>query len=323
MFDKLSLFTDFQKQITSLTKSLDSHKWIVILMILLVSYILFNCCGSSQSPSSFEGFDNAGTNQKYVFKNNDIYDDFYVNLYDALIEDQDKIKYETGMSEDVTKMNKKSKVLDVGSGTGHHVGMFLKNGIDAVGLDKSSEMVKAAKNNYPNAEFSVGNASDSFLFNRDQFTHITCFYFTLYYMKDKKHFFENCRNWLKPKGYLIFHLVNKHKFDPIPNSGDPLTLVNPQNYVNKRITNSVIVYNDFTYKSNFKLNEKSNKAEFEEVFKFKKNGNYRHNVHTLYMEKQEEILKMAKDVGFKYIDRYDLVDIGYEHQYLYVFKKTE
>ena len=41
------------------------------------------------------------------------------------------------------------------------------------------------------------------------------------------------------------------------------------------------------------------------------------------MEKQEEILKMATDVGFKYIDRYDLVDIGYEFQYLYVFKKTE
>ncbi len=321
MFDKLSIFKDYQKEINSFLKSLNSNKWIVILMILIVLYIVFNCYGLSQKPSSFEGFDNAGTNKKYVFKNNDIYDEFYVNLYDALIEDEAKIKYETGISENAGKMNKNSKVLDIGSGTGHHVGSFLKNGINAVGLDKSTEMVKAAKNNYPNAEFSVGNASDSFLFNREEFTHITCFYFTLYYIKDKKHFFENCRNWLKPNGYIIFHLVNKYKFDPIPNSGDPMTLINPQNYVNKRITNSVIVYNDFTYKSNFKLIDNSNKAQYEEVFKFKKNGNYRHNVHTFYMEKQEDILKMVKDVGFKYIDRYDLVEIGYEFQYLYIFKK--
>tara|TARA_B100001027_G_C16255303_1_gene326571 strand:- start:817 stop:1785 length:969 start_codon:yes stop_codon:yes gene_type:complete len=321
MFDKLSIFKDYQKEINSFLKSLNSNKWIVILMILIVLYIVFNCYGLSQKPSSFEGFDNAGTNKKYVFKNNDIYDEFYVNLYDALIEDEAKIKHETGISENAGKMNKNSKVLDIGSGTGHHVGSFLKNGINAVGLDKSTEMVKAAKNNYPNAEFSVGNASDSFLFNREEFTHITCFYFTLYYIKDKKHFFENCRNWLKPNGYIIFHLVNKYKFDPIPNSGDPMTLINPQNYVNKRITNSVIVYNDFTYKSNFKLIDNSNKAHYEEVFKFKKNGNYRHNVHTFYMEKQEDILKMVKDVGFKYIDRYDLVEIGYEFQYLYIFKK--
>ena len=321
MFDKLSIFKDYQKEINSFLKSLNSNKWIVILMILIVLYIVFNCYGLSQKPSSFEGFDNAGTNKKYVFKNNDIYDEFYVNLYDALIEDEAKIKHETGISENAGKMNKNSKVLDIGSGTGHHVGSFLKNGINAVGLDKSTEMVKAAKNNYPNAEFSVGNASDSFLFNREEFTHITCFYFTLYYIKDKKHFFENCRNWLKPNGYIIFHLVNKYKFDPIPNSGDPMTLINPQNYVNKRITNSVIVYNDFTYKSNFKLIDNSNKAQYEEVFKFKKNGNYRHNVHTFYMEKQEDILKMVKDVGFKYIDRYDLVEIGYEFQYLYIFKK--
>ena len=52
-------------------------------------------------------------------------------------------------------------------------------------------------------------------FPADTFTHITCLYFTIYYIKDKRLFFENCFKWLKPHGVLVIHLVNMNKFDPI------------------------------------------------------------------------------------------------------------
>ena len=62
-------------------------------------------------------------------------------------------------------------------------------------------------------------------------------------------------------------MVDKHNFDPILNSGDPLTLVNPQDFSDKRITNSVVVFEGFEYRSNFELPNK-NTAYFNEKFKF-------------------------------------------------------
>ena len=41
-----------------------------------------------------------------------------------------------------------------------------------------------------------------------------------------------------PGGYLILHLVNRDKFDPILNAADPLHLVSAQKHAKeKRITN--------------------------------------------------------------------------------------
>ena len=42
--------------------------------------------------------------------------------------------------------------------------------------------------------------------------HVTCLYFTIYYIKDKENF-SNCFYWLKPGGVLLLHLVDVNKFD--------------------------------------------------------------------------------------------------------------
>ena len=39
----------------------------------------------------------------------------------------------------------------------------------------------------------------------------------------------NCYDWLKPGGKMILHLVNRDKFDPILNAGDPLIVVSALN----------------------------------------------------------------------------------------------
>jgi hypothetical protein len=89
------------------------------------------------------------------------------------------------------------------------------------------------------------------LFSEEEFNVLTCFYFTVYYVKDKRAFFRNCYQWLKPEGYLILHLVDRNHFDPIVPGGKPLFLVSPQTYAKERITNSLVKFMSFQYKSDF------------------------------------------------------------------------
>jgi hypothetical protein len=74
-------------------------------------------------------------------------------------------------------------------------------------------------------------------------------------------------NFLKPGGYLVIHLVNRNKFDPILPPGNPLIAISPQRYAKERITNTKIKFNDFEYDADFQLDEKKNTALFVEKFK--------------------------------------------------------
>ena len=301
-------------------KLADKNKWLLILLTLIVMYLVYKCFNANLSIE--EGF-SLNDNKAYVLKNKNLYDEFYVALYDDLVEDPNKVEGEMLQVMEVCKMDKSSKVLDVGCGTGHHVSYMKENDVDVIGLDNSQAMINKSKKNYPKCKFIRANATDSFAFSTNDFTHITCFYFTLYYMKDKKNFFENCNNWLVDKGYLVIHLVDKYKFDPIINAGDPFSILDVQNYSKDRINSSIVEFNTFSYSSKFNLIENSNIAKFIETFKFKDNGRIRQNEHVLYMDKQTSIVSTAKDSGFTFVDRIDLATISYENQFLYVLQNNK
>ena len=126
-----------------------------------------------------------------------------------------------------------------------------------------------------------------------------------------------------PGGYLVLHLVNRDKFDPILNSADPLHLVSAQKYAKKRITNSLVKFKDFQYKANFDLDKSKNLAEFDETFKDDVSGHVRQNKHTLHMETQKHILGIAKNIGFILQGKVDMVTTQYQYQYLYLLYKPE
>ena len=121
-----------------------------------------------------------------------------------------------------------------------------------------------------------------------------------------------------PGGYLIVHLVDKYKFDPILPPGNPLYIVSPQKYAKERITKTKITFNDFVYDSNFKL--ENDNATFDEKFKFN-DGKVRKQEQRLYMEDLSTIVNMAQEAGFIIQAKIDMVKCAYEHQYLYVFVK--
>ncbi len=263
------------------------------------------------------------TTQKENFlvkKNEEIYDDFYADIYDELVLSQQKNSYEIGEITNITKLNSNSVVLDVGSGTGHHVGLLTNKGINCEGLDNSEAMIKKAQENYTNANFKLGDVNSSMLYNDNTFTHITCFYFTIYYMKNKMQFFQNTFKWLMPGGYLIIHLVNKNKFSPLLPAGDPISVLNVQKYAKKRVDTSVVKFKEFSYKSHF-IKDSGNNYTFKELMKFDADSKIRVNEHKLFMESQSNILSLAKDAGFIMLKKIDLLYCNYDDQYLYVLQK--
>lgn len=289
-----------------------------LLFIVVVS--LLNRIVPSKRNNGVEGFTQEAefTSKTDVPK---IYDDFYVSVYDHLVYNEVKNDYEIGEIVNKTHITEDSRVLDIGAGTGRHVGEFMAKHISAEGIDISPNMVAKAKENYPKATFKVGDIMNKSIYGPGEFTHITCFYFTIYYLQDKSAFFRNCIYFLKPGGYLIIHLANRDKFDPILPPGNPLVAISPQRYAKQRITNTKIKFNDFEYESDFKVDKSANSATFVEKFKSDINGHVRKNEHSFYMESQEAILKQAQNVGFILDSKIDLLTVAYEYQYLYVLIK--
>jgi len=291
--------------------------WCKILMfisLLLLLVLVFK--GFDRKKEGFEQMDT------FLIKSgSDIYDDFYADIYDYLVFNNLKDDYEVGYIMNSASPSSQSKILDIGCGTGHHVSSLGSKGLDVLGIDISPSMIKKAKTNFPDYQFTVGDALNNHLFESNSFTHILCMYFTIYYFKDKAQFFNNCFKWLMPGGYLIVHLVEREHFDPILPPGNPLLYISPQRYAKERITSTKVKFTDFSYSADFKLDEANDKALFVEKFKNDTNGKVRKNEHTLYMPDVQQIVDEALACGFIVESNADLLQCQYEYQYLYVFVK--
>lgn len=299
-------------------------KLIFILIVLLLSVYLFQKASNQYSRiTNIEGFQQK---KKFVIHQTpvEIYDNFYVSIYDDLVYDINKNNFEIGEIVRITKMQpKQSKVLDIGCGKGHHCHSLHNRGVETYGMDISPSMIEKAKKKYPNIDFRVGDALTSLSYPPHSFTHILSLYFSVYYIQDKKTFFKNCFDWLIPGGYLALHLVNRDKFSPIINASDPFIMVSPQKYAKERITKSNVKFYDFQYKANFQLEKQKDMGYFDETFKNDATGQVRQNKHTFYMPTQKDILAYAKDVGFILRGKIDMVSTQYEYQYIYILQKPE
>lgn len=288
--------------------------WICILIITITLFKQFK-------KPNIEGFQQ---DEDLIFKEGDsVYDGFYSTIYDSLVYSNVKNDYEIGEIVNKTEPTNESIILDIGSGTGHHVKILTDMGFNTTGLDKSSAMIKKAKENYPDLNFVRGDVMNSFTFNTGSFTHIMCLYFTIYYMKNKQQFFQNCYNWLIPSGCLCIHLVDRDMFDPLLIPSNPLFLISPQRYSPKRLTTSSVVFEGFNYKGDFQLDSKNDKAAFVEKFIDKNGKKIRRQEHTMFMEKSEDILQIAQNVGFIIEAKVDLLPVQFEYNYIYILRKSD
>jgi len=302
------------KNINKFFKKLTTVEKIFIVAIIILIIYAFPWIMKKQ-----EGFE---TKKEFsVYKGTNIYDNFYVDIYDDLLFDDLRNNYEIGRIMEHTEPTQQSVMVDIGCATGHRVGALTNLGLNITGVDISPNLVNKAKENYPDSKFIQKDITKSIAFEPSSITHISCLYFTIYMIKNKRTFFQNCNNWLMPGGYLILHLVDRDNFDPILPVGNVFTGVDPQNYSKKRITTTAASFGNYDYNAKFDM--KDDNAYLIETFKSKKDNSIRKNEHHLYMPTQSSIISMAKDAGFILISKSEMSSCQHNHQYIYILQKPE
>ena len=140
-----------------------------MVQILLLAVFLLIAIDRKLARPKREGFT---LSKKYVEKNgNEVFDDFYVTMYDSLYNSTAKDNFELLTIEENTNLGKSSKILDVGSGTGNLVGYYNKNGYNIIGIDTSSAMIEKSKEKFPEADFRKANVLKQLLFNQNIFAY--------------------------------------------------------------------------------------------------------------------------------------------------------
>lgn len=299
-----------------------------IIIFLLITYILGWYMKRQESIEvNLETFSNF---KEYSNKN--LYDSFYSKAYDSLFLSDLKNEFEIYNIKQLTidehnywsKNDKSIYFLDVGCGTGNHIKILRRYGYDVDGLEKSASMAEKARQQNPGTEIIVGDVLDKNICEPKKYSHITCFFYTIYYIDEVENFFKNCNMWLQPKGFLCVHIVNTRKFDPVLEKVSTLIpFYNPQKHVKTRNTKSKLIFNEFTYISDwiFPKGKGENEVYFVENFISKDGSDMRKNKHKLYMHAQKYYYKMAKKYGFELYKVIDLTPVNHRDNYIYLFQK--
>ena len=281
-------------------------KMLIIIMAILLIYKFYN---KYIGPDNLcEGF---GTDSPFTLKTDgDIYDSFYCKLYDELTYNRKRVKYEVDAIIEKTNLGRDSLVLDIGSGTGNSVAKMNEKGIPCIGIDRSKDMINMSINKYEKYKnnFLVADVNNSNILGDDQVTHITCLNYTIYYIKDKRLFFENCNKWIFSGGYLIIHITNNNK---IPQEKALL-------YLSESKDTGIIPFDDFEYSVEYKKN-KNNTDNLIETFK--QDNKIIQNEHTFYLNSPDEINGIALENGFNLVSLIDLKECQYNNHHLYIYQK--
>jgi ubiquinone/menaquinone biosynthesis C-methylase UbiE len=294
--------------------------WFGILCVLGIMLVVVIINKHINTDKYNEGF---SQESNYVVKTEkEVYDDFYVELYDRINIPEKHSRFIIERVITMTAPTKKSVFLDIGCGTGQLLNDLQTAGYDAYGIDYSESMVRHALKKYPDCSIKHADITVPLTYDRNTFSHLLCTGMTIYQIQDKRTFFRHCYFWLKPNGYLILHLVDKNRFDPIIEAGKPSFMPSPQQYADSRITDTVIDFLDFKYKASYQFTE-TDVVYFKETMTDTETNHVRQNELTLYMEDYNDILYQASRNGFIVHGQVNLAEcIGDQYQYIFILERT-
>ena len=306
------------------------QKIFLILLILVFTLIVINNFNNNTFYIS-EGFDGENILDQNNFfeikRDQEIYDDFYSNHYDAIFLDKTKNNFEIGKIIDLEKKNKNTKILDIGCGTGNHVNLLHKKHYEVIGIDQSKHMIKKAKLKFPKCEFVNSNLfKNDFEYN--SFTHVLCLGRTIYEIKNKQEFFENCYSLLNHQGFFIINLCDDKNFKPFTSEQkNKNTLFDSSDYGKTPLSMIVKFTKDMEFISNYENYENyKNKIAPSSIFKEKfenfKTHSIRKNELNIYINPLKDIISSIKSSGFNFYKKISMQNVGYNSDYLYVFKKN-
>jgi len=278
---------------------------------------VFTVYKNKYKPTGKEGFSQS---DRYILKENaDIYDDFYCHIYDKLMLPKDRATYIISKVIELTEPSTQySSILDVGSGTGHLLAMLSSAGYKAYGIDKSRAMVDRSKSILSNIPVKCKDVLDPITYDRSAFTHILCVGMTIYEITDIRQFFQNTYFWLQGNGYLILQLVDRSTFDTVIPGGNPGIDKNIHKYSENRVTDTMIDYIDFTYKSSYKFKGDGKTVVHKEIFTDNVSQSIRENERLLLIEDPNKILQTAIQYGYTLKGKVSMDKPG---EYLYILER--
>ena len=202
------------------------YKLFVLLLIIIAVHLV------NYKQLIYENYDDMTSGKRFESKiDSEVFDNFYTKYYDNIHENKERDVAQLKIILNYAKNKKFVKFLDIGCGTGYHVSLLDKMKYDVVGVDKSKTMIDVAKSKYANCNFNVGDILNNNLYDYSSFTHIICLNKTIYCIKDKETFFDNCSLLLTSDGLLIIHLIDRENFKPfIIYKNDKTVLYNPQKH---------------------------------------------------------------------------------------------
>jgi len=284
-----------------------------ILIIIFIYKKSINSRDAAAAAAAVEGF--TQTTPFLLKRNDDVYDDFYSEIYDDLFRNDKKTNYIIHGIINVTKPSPNHSIfLDVGSGTGENIIKLQNNNYNVFGVEKSHAMVKVSNKkcgctkeynkNVDQEIIKYGNVLDPMLYEHSTFTHILLLNETIYEFQDKKKLIHILRGWLKRNGFLIVHIVSRKKYT--------------QESIQEKDFNGV------NYKASYIHNvggTEQNEIVFQEKITDKKTSYTRQNEKTLYVEDLLDLVQDIKHEGFIVHGIIDLKPITKDqYQYLYIFE---
>ena len=326
---------------------------VIVLVVILYCIVQFvkRLSSSELSTNTHEGFGNhpggatnglkdvdpkelAKYSKSHKKTRDEIYDKFYANVYRELI---DKFRRK-GIQFEIHDMINRTKLpeygsravfLDLGCGTGSHIVELARRKLKWMiyGLDQSTSMLNhvqgRVKKYRGKTRLIQGDFEEPDLFPADKFTHVYCYYFSIYYAKQPKKVFQNVHTWLKPGGYFCVHVVDPERFDPVLDAANPFLGVSLQKYMKPgtRRTNSKVYFNNFIYKSDFNYDPKTHDGSYTEEFIHPKKRHIRKHTHTFKMMPHNRLIGNIRRAGFNLKHITKLYERGDNYEYLCYFQK--
>ena len=275
---------------------------ILFIFIILLIYLFF----IAQKKESFDNIDENTINDNKYFKSYsnyiEIYDDFYTFYYDDIYFNNE---YYNNMSKIFIKYINSvyNNHLCIGIKHGGHINELLKNNIPTLSISKSNSIINKCNFNYKsnNYKYYDGYNMNPYLFNDNEFTHISIIDNEIYYYENIIPLINNCYKWLIHKGYFFIQCysnINNFK----------------SNINNNQIKNNFLL--KYNYSNEFKTFNDNKSFYFIE--KIKQKNKTRTNIHNLYFQDEKYILNICNNIGFDLLNKLQLN----KYQYLLVFKKN-
>lgn len=268
---------------------------LIILLIIIIYNNFMLTYFNNIVNNNIETFENKNKNIT-IKKNNQIYDDVYVNIYDDILFSDITNYNEIGNIINNINPISNSIILEIGCKTGYNVNVLNKK-CKTFGLEESVSFINKARQNFPKLKFNfqVGDPLIALNYLPNSFTHILCLNNTIYKIKNKDLFFENTIYWLKPGGYLIITLFDRTQ-------------------LNKQVMNFSKLKDNFNYKNYYQIFPNDDTAVMKEIITY--NDNIIQNEEDLHIPTQRKILNIAKECGFLLIS--SLKD---QNKNVYILKK--